>query len=177
MTSRSIALLRAVNVGKRTVPMAELRELLERIGYRDVWTFLNSGNAIFDGTGQRRSEERAIEAALQQTFGFEVETFVRAEARIAELARARPFGELDDADTHLVGFVRSPLDAAAIDRVTGLATDRDELQVDGAELHWHIRGKSMDSGIKPAAWKHADLGPMTTRNITMVRKLAAKLEG
>lgn len=175
MTSRSIALLRAVNVGKRTVPMAQLRELLAGLGYRDVWTFLNSGNAIFDGTGQRRSQERAIEAALGDAFGFEVETFVRTEERIAELAGTAPFGDLPDTDTHLVAFVRSPLDAAAIDRVAALATERDELQVDGAELHWHITGKSMDSLITPAAWKRADIAPMTTRNISMVRKLATKL--
>ena len=41
-------LLRGVNVGKgNRVPMAELRNLLAELGYTNVRTFLNSGNAIF----------------------------------------------------------------------------------------------------------------------------------
>ena len=43
-----IALLRGINVGKaKRVPMAELRALLAGLGYGDVQTLLNSGNAVF----------------------------------------------------------------------------------------------------------------------------------
>ena len=43
-----VALLRGVNVGKsKRVPMAEFRMLLSGLGYTDVVTLLNSGNAVF----------------------------------------------------------------------------------------------------------------------------------
>ena len=43
-----IVLLRGVNVGKaKRVPMAEFRKLLEGLGYTNVATLLNSGNAVF----------------------------------------------------------------------------------------------------------------------------------
>ena len=47
-----IALLRGVNVGKgKRVPMAELRDLLSGLGFAEVTTLLNSGNAVFRATG------------------------------------------------------------------------------------------------------------------------------
>ena len=48
---RFVALLRGVNVGgNKRVPMAELRVALEALGYTNVRTLLNSGNAVFDST-------------------------------------------------------------------------------------------------------------------------------
>ena len=43
-----IALLRGINVGgHRKVPMAELRELLTKIGLSNVKSYIQSGNVIF----------------------------------------------------------------------------------------------------------------------------------
>ena len=45
---RYVALLRGINVGKaKRVAMADLRAALESLGYTDVATLLNSGNAVF----------------------------------------------------------------------------------------------------------------------------------
>ena len=48
MTTTYAALLRGINVGgAKKVPMAELRTLMEGLGYGDVRTYLQSGNAVF----------------------------------------------------------------------------------------------------------------------------------
>ena len=48
MASRMVALLRAINVGKaKRIAMAELRVVVEGLGYREVKTLLNSGNVVF----------------------------------------------------------------------------------------------------------------------------------
>ena len=47
MTRRHIALIRGINVGRaKRVAMADLRALVEGLGYRDVRTLLNSGNVV-----------------------------------------------------------------------------------------------------------------------------------
>lgn len=53
MTSqRSIALIRGINVGRaKRVAMADLRALIEALGYRDVRSVLNSGNVVFTADG------------------------------------------------------------------------------------------------------------------------------
>jgi uncharacterized protein (DUF1697 family) len=48
MSATHVALLRGINVGKaKRVAMADLRALLEELGYADVRTLLNSGNVVF----------------------------------------------------------------------------------------------------------------------------------
>ena len=64
MTAR-VAFLRAVNLGGRTVKMANLVEIVEGLGHKDVWTYINSGNVAFDAAGKRETRERSLEQALE----------------------------------------------------------------------------------------------------------------
>ena len=53
--ARLVALLRGINVGRnKRIGMADLRALLEELGYEDVRTLLQSGNAVFECAGQAR---------------------------------------------------------------------------------------------------------------------------
>jgi len=46
--ARQVALLRGVNIASRNrIAMADLREVVEGLGYEDVKTLLMSGNAVF----------------------------------------------------------------------------------------------------------------------------------
>ena len=57
--ARLVALLRGINLGaKRRVAMADLRALLEEIGYTDVRTVLASGNAVITVRSRARSSRR-----------------------------------------------------------------------------------------------------------------------
>ena len=58
---RYVALFRGINVGKaKRIAMADLRQLLESMGYTDVETLLNSGNAIFEGDGQAEARHAQL---------------------------------------------------------------------------------------------------------------------
>ncbi|HZU58838.1 MAG TPA: DUF1697 domain-containing protein [Actinocrinis sp.] len=92
-----VALLAAVNVGKRKVPMADLRELLAGLGYLDVRTYLASGNAVFDvphataDAPDPAAIAARISAALAERFGFEVPCLVRTGAYLNAVIKACPF--------------------------------------------------------------------------------------
>ena len=62
---RFVALFRGINVGKATrIAMADLRALLASMGYENVQTLLNSGNAVFDSSGTASHKHAArIQAA------------------------------------------------------------------------------------------------------------------
>lgn len=177
MATRYVAFLRAVNVGKRRMEMATLRAELTDLGLDDVDTYIASGNAIFSSRLGPARLEPAIEAQIESGFGYLAETFVRPAARVAELVEQAPFGTLPAGHTHLVAFLRSAPSEAERAAIEALSGDADELVVDGAEVHWHIAGKSLDTALKPRDWKAAGAGLNTTRNVTMLTKLAAKLTG
>jgi uncharacterized protein (DUF1697 family) len=105
-----IAFLRAINVGGRTVKMDQLRSLFEALPYKDVETFIASGNVIFRSpTEDTRALEQQIEAHLRQALGYEVATFVRTAAEVAGVAAYAPFpaDEIEN-NTLYVGFLQRP---------------------------------------------------------------------
>jgi uncharacterized protein (DUF1697 family) len=174
--STRIAFLRAVNLGRRTVPNARLAALCSELGYGDPWTFINSGNVVFDAPGARAKVEATLAKALEDEFGFEVTTFVRTPAELRTLTGSAPFDVASD-DTHFVTFLKGPPVAAARHALEALSNDFDTLVVAGRDVHWRMHGRSTETRIKKRQWEDV-LGPMssTSRNMTMLRKLVAKLD-
>jgi uncharacterized protein (DUF1697 family) len=176
---RFVALLRAINVGGRTVRMAELRALFEAARLSDVESMIASGNLLFTSrAGATAALERRIEGALRKGLGYDVATFVRTGAELDAVVRHDPFDASDpvlESDTVHVIFTRDPIDRERATRIQSLGTDYDELHVFGREVFWRTRGRSSDTKIKPSAFARAFGDPGTARNITTVRKLAAKL--
>lgn len=174
--TRQVALLRAINVGRRRVTTDRLAAVVEGLGHDHVSTYLASGNVLFTSREARAALEPALEAALADSLGFEVPTFVRTEAEVAAVVAAEPF-DVAEGHTHLVAFLRAAPSAEVAAAVAALPTPTDDLVLAGDVLHWRIHGPSMASAIKPSAWDRSGVGPLTTRNITMLRKLATKLPG
>ena len=68
---RWVALLRGINVGRaKRVAMADLRVVVEELGYGEVRTLLNSGNVVFSAPGPGRGNPAArIEKAIAEELG------------------------------------------------------------------------------------------------------------
>jgi len=175
MTTR-IGFLRAVNLGKRTVHSARLIEVVSGLGHGDVWTYIASGNVVFDAAGSRADLEAALEEAFEAEFAFEVTTFVRTASELHAVVEEDPF-DLGPGDTHYVTFLKDPPSAAVGKELEGLSNDFDTILVRGRDVHWHMRGKSTDSTLKTKDWNPVGgkLGT-TSRNMTMLRKLDAKVQ-
>src|SRR6476469_7359529 len=94
-----LVLLRGINVGgKNKVPMAELKALLTELGFRDVSTYIQSGNAILRSELTTETIARKIENALPQRFKLDTElirvlVLSRAELEAAIEARPKGFGD------------------------------------------------------------------------------------
>jgi uncharacterized protein (DUF1697 family) len=88
---KQIALLRAVNVGKRQVPMARLKELMTRAGFLEVSTYLQSGNVFFADGGLGAAENGGrLERLLLDEFGFVVEVVMRDSEQLDAVIAANP---------------------------------------------------------------------------------------
>jgi uncharacterized protein (DUF1697 family) len=176
MATTHVAFLRAVNLGKRTVKMSRLVELVSDLGHRDVWTHINSGNVVFDATGSRAALERGLEASLEDDFGFEVTTFVRTAAELRRALALEPF-TVASGDTYFVTFVKDSLSKAKAKELEALSNDFDTLVVKGRDVHWRMRGKSTDTKLTTKAWDSiVGHHRSTSRNTNMLRKLLAKID-
>ncbi len=90
--SKSIALLRGINIsGKNKIPMAELKEGFEKLGYTDVATYLNSGNVIFRSANDDSSIlSEEIRAMIQSRFGLDIPVCIVSQDVLAERLEHAP---------------------------------------------------------------------------------------
>jgi len=92
VTGRQVALLRGINVGRaKRVAMADLRAVVEGLGYRDVRTLLNSGNVTFTVPGTDRADAAPrIEAAITKRLGVLTRVTVLTAAELAAAIDENP---------------------------------------------------------------------------------------
>jgi uncharacterized protein (DUF1697 family) len=171
-----IAFLRAVNLGTRKVPMSRLVSICNELGYRGVWTYANSGNAVFEATGSRSAIEREMERALEAAVGFEVTTFVRSATELRRAVQLNPF-KLAPGDTYFITFLKKPPSAATARSLEAASNDFDTLRVHGRDVHWLMRGKSTDTRLSSKSWKAVGEHGSTSRNSNLLEKLVAKMDG
>lgn len=88
---RFICLLRGINVsGHRKMRMADLRALLSNLGYTDIETYLQSGNAVFSAKGSGKKIAARIEQAITETFDQIVGALVLNSREFLRMATSNP---------------------------------------------------------------------------------------
>jgi uncharacterized protein (DUF1697 family) len=114
---RHVALLRGINVSKsKRVAMADLRALMESLGYANVRTLLNSGNAVFDAAGgSAAGHAKALRQVLLEKTGVDAEVIVKTAADLAAAMAEHPLRRHATDDSRmLVLFVQDASTLAAL---------------------------------------------------------------
>lgn len=173
--SRCVALLRGINVGRaKRIAMAELRALLDGLGYSDVRTLLNSGNAVFRASEPNLGRLRTrIEAAIQERFGFSVPVIVHTARDLEAIVAQNPLPQAEDGPSQfLVAFVAT---GAALDQARPLLAEAwapEALAVGTKAVYLWCAGGILESRLL-TAFGRATGEAATTRNWATVLKLQA----
>jgi uncharacterized protein (DUF1697 family) len=90
---RYIAFLRAINVGgKKLIRMEDLKRVFEHSGFKNVRTFIQSGNVIFEAAeNDANTLARKIEKQLLKLLGHEVAVLLRTMAEVEDILKHNPF--------------------------------------------------------------------------------------
>lgn len=93
---RFVALFRGINVGKaKRIAMADLRALMGRMGYTEVQTLLNSGNAVFASTATCAIRHAsAIRKAVASELGVDALVIVKSAQDVANVMQGNALGTL-----------------------------------------------------------------------------------
>lgn len=168
-------LLRGINVGKaKRVAMADLREFCATLGYTDVATILQSGNAVFSaGDLDPEAETERFEAAFADQFGFSSSALIIDGDEFAQLAADDPLLKTaPDPSKHLITFVRGVLEPSAIEVPADLGDETMEIRP-GAIYQWLPDGISQ-SKVRLPFWRSLSV-ELTARNRRTVDRILAKL--
>lgn len=177
LPTRQIAFLRGINLGRsKRVAMPELRRLLQDLGFTDVTTHLNSGNAVFTSPNTPAANGDAIEQALPRVLGVAAKVVVRSHAELAAAVEADPLRNVAlDPAKHLLGFLSAVPDAERLSALDALTADgdaaADQCRIVGNHLYlWCPRGV-LDSVFSTVNWDKRIGVTTTMRNWNTVTKL------
>jgi uncharacterized protein (DUF1697 family) len=110
-----VALLRGINVGgSNLIGMLALKTCFEAQGFRDVSTYIQSGNVLFAAAPTKTPAlSTKIEKALSKTFGYEARVVLRSGEQMQAIVDGAPpaFGKRPADFRYDVIFLRAPLTA------------------------------------------------------------------
>ncbi len=178
-----VALLRGINVAGKKLAMADLRALMAELGYADVATYIQSGNAVF--TSQETDTirladqlEQAIASQLNVSCGVVVITRDELEQVIAD----NPFPAEDNPKAVHAVFRRAELTGAEQAKVAEAAERakargcQDEAVIVGRTMFLHTPDGLGRSELSAQLSRTAASKTGTARNWATVHKLRAMLE-
>lgn len=176
--TRHVALLRAINVGGRNpVPMAQLREVFERLGCTNVRTYIQSGNVVFDTRSRSTTLDATIAAALEQQFGFEIPVVLRSQAAFRAIVDDAPpgFGQAPDTYHSDVAVLKAPLTSEQAMRAVSVREGVDEVWPGNGVIYFQrLSARRTESRMSKIAGT-AEYRSMTIRNWNTVTALLALL--
>ena len=169
-----VALLRGVNVGgKNMIRMSSLKDSFERTGFREVTTYINSGNIIFRALeGDARKLERNIEGMLSSKYEIECKVVVRSFSEMAELVMSLPeTWDGDRAWKYNVIFLKHSIDSENILDVLKPKSDIEQVVYLPGTLLWSARISDLSRATMLKLPGQKLFQEMTVRNTNTTKKL------
>lgn len=168
-----VALFRGINVGgKNSLPMKELVAILESLDAREVKTYIQSGNVVFQSREESFPElAKRLAARIEERRGFEPRVFLLGLEELEQAMVENPFPEAESDPSHLhLGFLASVPESPDLEKLESLRKASERFHLGNRVFYLHAPegvGRS-----KLAAGAERALGvPMTDRNWRTVCKI------
>ena len=133
-----ISILRGINVsGKRMIKMGDLQKLYESLGFKNIHTYIQSGNVVFQFKKSKTAElEKKISKLINDKYNFEVPVLVLETDELRLILENNPFVNTRNEDsTKLhVTFLEDAPDKAAIAKISGNLSP-DEYLINGKAIY------------------------------------------
>jgi uncharacterized protein (DUF1697 family) len=160
-----VALLRAVNVGGTgKLPMNDLKNICEELGFGAVRTFIASGNVVFASRKSEAAVKTALEKRLEAYAGKPVGVLLRSAAEMAQVLSDNPFPKAAPNRTMAVFLDRAP-PANALEGIRGQKDE--QIKLGRREIYIHYPDDMGKSRLVVPAAKTG-----TARNLNTVATLA-----
>lgn len=132
-----IALLKGINVGgHKKVSMADLRQLLDKEGFQNVRTYIQSGNVIFNTLDNADIIANKMQELIHSYFGFEVAVIVKTHFKLQAIFDACPFSKEKKEKSYFIMLNKIP-DIALVDEVSKIAYVNEEIVIKNDCLYFY----------------------------------------
>lgn len=170
-----IALLRGINLaGHNSIRMAELACSFEALGFKQVKTYIQSGNVVFNANKTAPATlSKQIEAKILAEFGLTVYVLTKTAEELKRAIEHNPFVKERGIDlTRLhVTFLSAVPAESGLNKVKSWRVEPDRFSSCGCEIYLHCPEAYGTTKLSNAALEKALEVRATTRNWRTVNKL------
>lgn len=176
---RFVAFLRGINVGGHIVKKETLQTVFSSLGFRNVFTYKQSGNVIFEAEDANTTELKSkIEERLKSTLGFSVPTVLRSMSHLRSIVGREPFKiQKTEGTSFLVTLLPDPPPPAFVSLLplTIPKSTAEVIGVEGNEIYSITHGGG--EGALPNPFVESKLKmKTTTRNMNTIREIVEKFD-
>ena len=175
---RYVALFKGINVGKaKRIAMEDLRTLLAKLGYTDVQTLLNSGNAVFTAAAEPTGKlAEHIRQAVLKTTGVDALVIVKSAKEMAAIVAGNELGKVaTDPSRLLVAVINENKALKSVEALAGEAWGDEKIHIGKHAAYLWCANGILESEALEALLK-ALKGTGTTRNWSTLNKIHALME-
>lgn len=177
-----ISILRGINVsGQKKIRMADLKTLYEKSGFKEVLTYIQSGNVIFKNDKKTSIGElvKKIEQAIIKQYGFEVPVIIRTAEEMNKIFTTNPFIKTKGFNIEKlhVTFLAQQPEPLAIKITEGFDFSPDKFIICGTEVFLHIPESYGETKLSNKFFESKLKGSATTRNWKTVTALTEMSNG
>jgi uncharacterized protein (DUF1697 family) len=149
-----IALLRGINIGPhKRMKMEKLRASCEALGFKNVKTYIQSGNVVCQAAKlSSDAAAKKIEAQIVKDFGFSADVIARTGEEMKRIVMGNPLlkeAGVDTSKLHVV-FLSGVPPAGAIKNLEAIVKEPDKVRHKGKEIYFYFPNGVSGSSI----WKH-----------------------
>lgn len=137
-----ISFLRGINVaGQKKIKMSSLKVLYESLGFKNVTTYIQSGNVIFQSTKEDIPVlQQKIEQKIQKEYNFTVTTIIRTIPEMKNIIDGNPFMKErhEDITKLYVTFLSQRPSLLAIQELNHFQKNEEEFIISGKNVYLFI---------------------------------------
>lgn len=170
-----VALLRGINVGgNRKVEMKKLKQIFEDLDFKNVFTYINSGNVIFESEEEDKNILNKIEKELEKQFVDKIPVLIKSVDDLKNITKNIPKDwKNNDIQRTDVAYLFPEIDSKKIIDELPVKKEFIDIRYTKGAIFWNVKRENVYKSQLAKLISDKLYKLMTVRNVNTARFLGA----
>ncbi len=170
--TKYIAFLRGINVGNIRIKMPDLKSAFESWDFREVKTYLQTGNVVFNSDKTILEIKLQLEKGLTETFHYKAHVLLYEFDELAAIIARYPMQRDENHHAYVVFIDNAEMLQELNNTAEEIEKEFDNIKLGNKVLYWKVKkGESLEAPLPTIFAKAKYKSSVTTRNLNTLEKM------